>query len=229
MDLHSGAHTTLQIFRRAVSAKNSAQIEQRSEAHAVLEEVGIEVLVESMFELDLGRVPFHLEREAQHCACLKPHAVAGGQVELDHLVRVVADVEAPVRVDVRVGVLVELAHEAPGGQVIHVELVPILVSHRVLERLELLIGDCHLAVHGAFALALKAHVEAAELELDTEQRLAECFVVVAQTSLGPLAEWERKIGVGLLSVVIRPNCVHPYHNLFGIFVLLKQFRNIVAK
>ena len=195
----------------------------------MLEEVGIEVLVESMFELDLGRVPFHLEREAQHCAWLQPRAVASGQVELDHLVRIVADVVAPVRVDVCIGVLVELTHKAPGWQVVQVELVPVLVAHRVLERLEPLIGDRHLAVDGAFALALKAHVEAAELELNAEQRLAECFVVVAQTSLGPLAEWERKISVGLLSVVIRPNCVHPYHNLFGIFVLLKQFRDIVEK
>lgn len=52
-------------------------------------------------------------------------------------------------------------------------------------------------------------VQAAELKLHSLQSLSERFMIMADGLLGARAEGQREILVRLLSVVVRPHCVHP--------------------
>ena len=58
-------------------------------------------------------------------------------------------------------------------------------------------------------LTLELDLKARELEFDSLQSFPEGLVVVRDLLLGSLAEWEREVGVGLLAVVVGPDCVHP--------------------
>jgi len=53
------------------------------------------------------------------------------------------------------------------------------------------------------------NIKTTEDELHTLQCLTQRLMVVADVLLRSFTEWQRKVWVGLLSVVIRADCVHP--------------------
>lgn len=53
------------------------------------------------------------------------------------------------------------------------------------------------------------NVQTTEFELHSLQSLSECFMIMTDGLLGARAEGQREILVRLLSVVVRPHCVHP--------------------
>lgn len=52
-------------------------------------------------------------------------------------------------------------------------------------------------------------VQAAELQLHPLQSLSEGFMVMTDGLLGTRTKGQREILVRLLSIVVRPHCVHP--------------------
>lgn len=53
------------------------------------------------------------------------------------------------------------------------------------------------------------YLQAAEFKLHSLQSLSKCFMVMTDGLLGARTEGQREILVCLLSVVVRPHCVHP--------------------
>lgn len=66
-------------------------------------------------------------------------------------------------------------------------------------------GESHQTGERTFEL----YVEAAEFQLHSLQSLSKRFMVMTDGLLGARAEGQREILVCLLSVVVRPHCVHP--------------------
>lgn len=78
-------------------------------SHPVLEEIGVQVLVEPVLELGLAGTPHHLVGKCDLSAIGQQLLLLVGQVHLYNALAVVADLEPLVRVDVVV-VAVPLAH-----------------------------------------------------------------------------------------------------------------------
>ena len=55
------------------------------------------------------------------------------------------------------------------------------------------------------------------------QSLSERFVVMADGLLGSFAEWQGKIGVGFLSIVVGTDRVHPEDHFLTVLVLVIVF------
>lgn len=104
----------------------------------MLEEAGIEVLLESVLELDSGRLPRDVVRELYGHARLKLDLALARQVHVHDAVEIVTNLELLVRPQpVRVVLFVVLAYDAPDWQVVDVHLVPVVVLDRVREQLVL--------------------------------------------------------------------------------------------
>ena len=105
-------------------------VEDGEPVDPVLEEVGVEVLVEPVLIVPGGRLPDHFVGEGDGLAQLQSGPSLAGQVHVDDPVIVVSDLELLVGPDVVVlALLVRLPHDAPDGEVVHVHLVPVMVLH----------------------------------------------------------------------------------------------------
>jgi len=130
----------------------------------VLEEVGIQVLVESILELHLAGLPVDLVGEVDVGSRLEFLAALGGQGDIHDLLAIVADVELLVREDIVLAIaLVALTDFSPNGQSIDVHLVPVLVLHGIGECLGALLLQGDHADDRFGGVALELHLVATEL------------------------------------------------------------------
>lgn len=57
------------------------------------------------------------------------------------------------------------------------------------------------------------------LKLHTLQCFTQSFMIVADSFFGATAEWQRKVQIGLLTIMIGTNRIHPQDDFFIILVL----------
>ena len=190
----------------------------------MLEEAVVEILLEAVLELDVRRLPDHVVDERYLHARLEADLLLARQVDVHNVVLVVADLELLACPQV-VGVLllVVLAHNAPHGQIVDVHLIPVVVLDGVDEQIVLLLGEIDRAELGLGVRVAEGDEHAAVLELDAEEILAECLVVVVDGLLGSGAEGQREVRIGLLAIVIWPDGVRPQHHLLVDLVLVIVF------
>ena len=187
--------------------------------YPMLKESWIQILVEAVIELNGRFLPSDLIGELQCHAGNKLHSLLTRQIDVDNSVNIVADIELLARPQI-VGVLlfIVLTHNAPNRQVINVHLVPVMVLDRVSKQIKLALAQLNGAVVGFGVVLLEGHVDTAELELNTEEILAESLMVMVDRGLWAGAERQRKVWICLLTVVVRTHRVHPEHNLFVFLV-----------
>lgn len=70
------------------------------------------------------------------------------------------------------------------------------------------------------APTFKLNVQTAELQLDALQRLAQRLMVMADAFFRARTEWQRKVTVRFLAIVIRADRVHPQHHFGRVFILV---------
>ena len=124
-------------------------------------------------------------------------------------VRVVANLR---RVDAVGGALHVFAHEAPDGQVVHHELVPVVLAHGALEHLGAFLRQHVNAQRGLRLVDAELELDAGIDELVTLQDLPEATPLVRRLLVRRglhAAERELVVVVRLLGVVVRAHLVLP--------------------
>eukprot|EP00754_Rhynchopus_humris_P036597 Rhum_TRINITY_DN18698_c0_g1::Rhum_TRINITY_DN18698_c0_g1_i1::g.168126::m.168126 len=154
------------------------RVQHRHPVDRVLKEGLVQVPTETVLERHLAGLPFDVVGEGDVSAVLGDLDLAlCGEVGHNDAVPVVAEAEALVCVEVGNALLVDLAQRRPRGQVVDVQLVPVLLLHRVAEHLcvrrrQLLRADRR-PLH--LLLELQLHVQLDELvareRLTDRQRL----------------------------------------------------------
>lgn len=123
------------------------RIEDREPVDSVLKERGVQILVESVFELDARLFPVDLIGEGNLFVELKLHFGFTGQVDVDNVVGIVADVQFLMGPQV-VGVigLIDFADDSPNRHIVDIHLIPVVVLHCIYEGLQFFFGQHHFAV-----------------------------------------------------------------------------------
>ena len=73
----------------------------------------------------------------------------------------------------------------------------------------------------------KINRNATWLKFHPLQCFSQSFMVVADSFFGATAEGQWKIKIGLLSIVIGTNCVHPQYDFFIFLVLKSIYKQII--
>mmetsp|Transcript_18486 Transcript_18486/g.45975 ORF Transcript_18486/g.45975 Transcript_18486/m.45975 type:complete len:697 (-) Transcript_18486:14-2104(-) len=175
------------------------------------------VLLHAAVERDVRLLPLHRVAELHvHGVPLRDvHGAqrVGAHVDLDHAVVVVRDVEVHVREQVvphlrlpRLEDLLDLADEAPDGQVVVVHLEVVVVLHRLAELLQVLGVQLLLAEGLVVAVHAERHVVRRAHHAVALQHLAQVLGLVAHAALGG-AEGQVVVLVRLAGVVERADLV----------------------
>lgn len=106
----------------------------------MLEEIRIQIFVETILELGFARLPIYFVGEFNFGARHQILFAFGGHVDVNDLLAIVADVEFLVRVNEILFVgIVFVADFAPNWQRVNVHLVPVVIFDGVRKRLDLLL------------------------------------------------------------------------------------------
>jgi len=145
----------------------------------VLEEVGVQVLVESVLELHLAGLPVDLVGEVDVGSRLEFLPTIGGQGNVHDLLAIVANVELLVRKDIVLAIpFVPFSDFSPYRKTINIHLVPVLVLHRIGKSLGALLRQGDHADDGSRCIDLELHLVATELQLYSLEGFAQGLVVV---------------------------------------------------
>jgi hypothetical protein len=107
----------------------------------MLKKSGIQILLESIFELNGRLFPDHFVREFNGQARMQFDFALTRQIHIDNSIRIESNVEFLMSPKPnRVVLLNVLADNAPNGQVVDVHLIPVVVFDRVREQFVLLFG-----------------------------------------------------------------------------------------
>ena len=114
--------------------------------YPVLEEIWVEILVETVFKLDQRSLPTDFVGEVQFHSFIQLHLAFRRQIDVHDLFAVKAQFEFLVGENEQLVVLSDLADHTPNGQIVQVHLVPVVVLDGIRERLEFVIVQFHFAV-----------------------------------------------------------------------------------
>lgn len=157
----------------------------------MLKKSWIQIFIEAIIELNSRLLPLDLIGELQCHARYKFDPLLTRQINIDNLFAIVANIELLTSPQiVRVFLLVILADNTPNRQVINVHLIPVVVLDGIGEQIEFAFAQFNSAVVSFGVVLLECHVDTAEFELNAEQILAKCFVVVTDGGLWTGAEWQ---------------------------------------
>lgn len=131
-------------------------------------------------------------------------------------------------------VVLDSIHKCPQFVLIQLHTAVLLLQHRVCavthtislySNVQPYITHARTHTH-TVSLTFEPNLQTTKFQLHPLQSLPHSLVIVSNFFLTPSAEWEREVGIRLLSVVVRADCVYPHHYLFTLMILQRSIRTL---